>query len=161
MREWVVGGAIIESSGGLLLVENRRPNGLVDWSPPGGVIDDGETLVEGLAREVLEETGLRVTEWLGPVYRVQTEAPDLGWRMRAEIHLAKVFEGSVQVDDPDGIVVDAHFVPLDQLEDRLQAGHPWVREPLTEWLSERWLELRSFGYVLRGRDLATFSVTRQ
>lgn len=161
MREWVVGGAIIESSRGLLMVENQRPNGLVDWSPPGGVIDEGETVVEGLTREVMEETGLRVTGWTGPVYLVETEAPDLGWRMRAEIHLAAEFEGSVQVDDPDGIVVGARFVPLGQLDARLEGGHPWVREPLTAWLAERWVELRSFGYVLRGRDLETFSVTRQ
>lgn len=30
------------------------------WSLPGGVLETGETLKEGIRREVLEETGLRV-----------------------------------------------------------------------------------------------------
>ena len=76
MRDWVVGGALILSDEGVLLVQNRRRNGSHDWTPPGGVIDEGETLLEGLTREVQEETGLRVTEWAGPVYEVRCEAPD-------------------------------------------------------------------------------------
>jgi ADP-ribose pyrophosphatase YjhB (NUDIX family) len=39
MREWFVAGALIERDGELLLVQNRRRNGRVDWSPPGGVIE--------------------------------------------------------------------------------------------------------------------------
>ena len=58
MRAWLVGGAIVEGPDGLLLVRNRRRNGALDWSPPGGVIDAGESVLEGLTREVEEETGL-------------------------------------------------------------------------------------------------------
>ena len=43
MRDWVVGGALILSDEGVLLVQNRRRNGSHDWTPPGGVIDEGET----------------------------------------------------------------------------------------------------------------------
>ena len=96
-----------------MLVQNRRRNGSHDWTPPGGVIDEGETLLEGLTREVEEETGLRVTEWAGPVYEVRCEAPDMGWRLRVEAHVAVVYEGELRVDDPDGIVVDARFVDVD------------------------------------------------
>ena len=39
MRDWLVGGAVIEGPAGLLLVRNRRRDGSFDWSPPGGVID--------------------------------------------------------------------------------------------------------------------------
>ena len=38
-------------------------------------------------------------------------APDMGWRMRCEVHLAVAFDGELHVDDPDGIVVEAAFVP--------------------------------------------------
>ena len=39
MREWLVAGGLVESHDGLLLVQNRRRDGSLDWSPPGGVID--------------------------------------------------------------------------------------------------------------------------
>ena len=68
VRRWTVGGALIESGGSLLLVRTRRRGGRHDWTPPGGVIDPGETLVDGLAREVAEETGLVATAFarIGP-----------------------------------------------------------------------------------------------
>ena len=48
MRDWLVGGALIESDDGLLLVRNRRRDGSHDWSTPGGVIEEGEDLLDGL-----------------------------------------------------------------------------------------------------------------
>ena len=60
VRSWVVGGALIRHGDGLVMVANRRRDGSIDWTPPGGVIDAGEALLEGLAREVREETGLEV-----------------------------------------------------------------------------------------------------
>jgi 8-oxo-dGTP diphosphatase len=165
MRDWTVAGGLIESDEGLLLVCNRRRNGSFDWSPPGGVIEvaDGETLLDGLTREVEEETGVRVSEWAGPVYKVQAEAPELGWRLRAEVHIAVAYEGNLRVDDPDGIVVDARYVALDECEGQLAQCHPWVREPLTEWLTARWSHLEApapYGYRVNGSDLATLIVTR-
>ena len=162
MREWVVGGAVVLDGEQLLLVGNRRRNGSLDWTPPGGVIEihDGEVLLDGLAREVEEETGLRVTEWAGPLYSVVAEAPDLGWRLRAEVHLAVAWEGELAVDDPDGIVVDARFVDCPGCDGLLEACHPWVREPLAAWLKERWDEEQTFDYRVDGADLASVTITR-
>ncbi len=164
MREWVVGGAVVLSDDGVLLVQNRRRNGALDWSPPGGVIEvhEGESLLDGLGREVEEETGLRVTEWGGRLWSVTTEAPGLGWRLRAEVHLATSWEGDVRIDDPDGIVVDAAFVGCDDCVGHLDGQHPWVREPLTSWLDERWpsAAARPFDYRVDGADLRTVVVTR-
>ena len=78
MRRWLVGGAVIEGPEGILLVQNQRRGGRIDWSPPGGVIDDGEDVLTGLSREVREETGLIVTRWEGPIYTIEATAPDLG-----------------------------------------------------------------------------------
>ena len=162
VRNWVVGGALILSEEGVLLVQNRRRNGSHDWSPPGGVIDEGETLLDGLTREVEEETGLRVTAWEGPVYEVRCEAPDMGWNLRVEAHLATAYEGELHVDDPDGIVVDARFVPLDDCVGHLDTCHPWVREPLEAWLTERWAsgDRLPFGFRVSGADPSTVVVTR-
>jgi 8-oxo-dGTP diphosphatase len=165
MRDWTVAGGLIESDEGLLLVRNRRRNGSFDWSPPGGVIEvaDGESLLDGLTREVEEETGVKVTEWAGPLYAVEAEAVDLGWRLHAEVHLALSYEGELRIDDPDGIVVDARFVALDRCDEHLTQCHPWVREPLAEWLAGRWSHTDApppFGYRVDGADIATLVVTR-
>jgi 8-oxo-dGTP diphosphatase len=78
MREWLVAGALVEIDGALLLVRNERRGGHSDWTTPGGVIDaDDQSLLDGLTREVYEETGLRVTAWEGPLYEVNAVARDM------------------------------------------------------------------------------------
>lgn len=160
LHEWVVGGALVEGDGGVLLVQNRRRHGVLDWTPPGGVIDAGEALVDGLTREVAEETGLRVTAWRGPLWEIRVEAPGLGWRLRVEVHRAEAFEGELVLADPDGIVVDAVFVAPGDAAARLRGGHPWVVDPLVEWLDDPWPDRRSFRYRVEGDDMATVRVTR-
>jgi len=53
-------GAIILERDRVLLVERGNPPLQGYWSLPGGVLEVGETLEEGIRREVLEETGLEV-----------------------------------------------------------------------------------------------------
>jgi 8-oxo-dGTP diphosphatase len=52
-----VAGVIVDEAGRALLIK-RRDNG--HWEPPGGVIEPGETILDALAREVFEETGIRI-----------------------------------------------------------------------------------------------------
>jgi 8-oxo-dGTP diphosphatase len=52
-----VGGIVVDDHGRALLIrrlDNRR------WEPPGGVLELGEAIHDGLRREVREETGLDV-----------------------------------------------------------------------------------------------------
>jgi len=159
----VVGSALIEGEGGLLLVANRRRDGAVDWTPPGGVIDPGESVLGGLTREVEEETGLRVTTWApGPVYRVDAEAADAGWHLHVEVHRALRFTGDLRVgDDPDGIVVDARFTPVDECVAALSSSWLLLREPVAAWLAERWDDDgRVYRYRLDGADRASMVITR-
>lgn len=53
-------GALIFNRGRILLVERGNAPLKGWWSLPGGVLEIGETLEEGIRREVLEETGLVV-----------------------------------------------------------------------------------------------------
>ncbi len=163
MREWLVAGALVEVDGALLLVRNERRGGFSDWSTPGGVIDaDDATVLDGLTREVYEETGLRVSDWEGPLYEVHAVALDLGWRLRAEVYRAVRFEGDVSVEDPDGIVVEARFVDGADCAACLAEGAPWVREPLAEWLAERWGPdaARGYAYDVRGTRRDALTVRR-
>jgi 8-oxo-dGTP diphosphatase len=161
MRDWLVAGAVIEGPGGLLLVENLRRNGSTDWSPPGGVIDPGEAVIDGLTREVQEETGLVVHDWSDAIYDIEVAAPELGWRLRVEAFQALEWSGDLVLDDPDGIVVDACFVAAELCGGHLDGGYPWVGEPLGEWLTQPWPGRRSFGYDVAGSDVATLAVTRR
>ena len=146
-REWTVASGLLETPDGVLLVRNVRRGGIEDWSTPGGVIDDDDaSLLEGLTREVEEETGIRVHEWTGPLYEVHAFAPDMGWRMHCEVHLAVAFDGELRVDDPDGIVIEAGFVPLHECAERLSSCALWVREPLGAWLDERWAPGTGVGF---------------
>ncbi len=52
-----VSAAIVDDHGRILAIR-RRDDG--QWEPPGGVLELGETIEEGLRREVREETGLLV-----------------------------------------------------------------------------------------------------
>ena len=159
MKSWLVAGAVIEGPEGLLLVANRRRGGVIDWSTPGGVIDEGETVLEGLTREVSEETGLTVTDWDGLLYGIEVSAPELGWDLRVEVHRAAHVEGDLVIDDPDGIVFDATYLDVASCEARLAASHRWVREPLGAWIGERWLVARRFRYHVEGADPATVVVS--
>jgi 8-oxo-dGTP diphosphatase len=53
-------GAIIIEAGSILLVERGREPLKGYWSLPGGVVEVGESLVEAVRRETLEETGLEI-----------------------------------------------------------------------------------------------------
>ena len=59
-RPFVGVGAIIVEDGRVALIRRGRPPLLGEWSIPGGGLELGETLRQGLVREVLEETGLTV-----------------------------------------------------------------------------------------------------
>jgi len=51
---------LIFEDGRILLVERGKEPLKGYWSIPGGIVETGEKLVEGIRREVLEETGLDV-----------------------------------------------------------------------------------------------------
>ena len=55
-----VGALVFDEPNRILMVERGREPLKGWWALPGGVLEVGETLVEGVRREVLEETGLVV-----------------------------------------------------------------------------------------------------
>jgi mutator protein MutT len=55
-----VGAVVVSESGEVLLVKRQNEPLAGQWSLPGGMLELGETLEAGVAREILEETGLHV-----------------------------------------------------------------------------------------------------
>jgi 8-oxo-dGTP diphosphatase len=69
-----IGGVIIEDGRTLLIRRGSEPlRG--EWSIPGGTLELGETLEEGVARELLEETGIaiRVIEFIEVFDRIYAD----------------------------------------------------------------------------------------
>ena len=61
MRQFA--GVILVDRRGRLLLQERDEFPVIDpekWGPPGGHLEDGEDPAEGAARELLEETGVRL-----------------------------------------------------------------------------------------------------
>ena len=58
----VVVAAVVERDDGRILLARRLPEAHLGglWEFPGGAIEDGETPAEALARELIEEIGVRV-----------------------------------------------------------------------------------------------------
>lgn len=57
----IVGVAgVVLRGGSVLLIQRGQEPMLGSWSLPGGALELGETTAEGVAREVWEETGVRV-----------------------------------------------------------------------------------------------------
>ncbi len=57
-----IGGVVIENGRALLIRRGSEPlRG--QWSIPGGTLELGESLAQGVARELREETGLEVRVW--------------------------------------------------------------------------------------------------
>ncbi len=146
LRHWFVASGVIVAADRILLVENRRRGGRIEWSPPGGVVEAGEAATAGLSREFKEETGLVVDQWLGPIYRVEVVAPQRGFHLWVEAFAATDPGGELVIDDPDGIVSHAEWVDVTAVSERLDPSIPWIVEPLLAHLIEGVDDGRLFAY---------------
>lgn len=97
--------ALIEREDGrLLCVWNRR---YVGWSLPGGMVEEGESIIEGLVRELLEETSLRATSAMLVHERsVETETGIAGQDRASVVSVYRIFgaEGTPREVEPSSPV---------------------------------------------------------
>jgi len=142
VQAYTVASGIIVQQQQVLLVQNKRRNGSLDWSTPGGVVDPGEEVLEALQREVIEETAVIVDGWSQLLYTVDVDFVGSDMTLHAQVFRAHGFAGELHVDDPDHVVVDACWADSIAAQTLLETSPPWVHEPLLH-------ELRS---VLAGRD---------
>lgn len=89
--------AIVEHDGAYLLIEEHTPEGLV-LNNPAGHLDPGESLLEAVVRETLEETTcLFVPDRLVGVYHSRFQRPARGEDVT---YLRFAFGGTVGAPDP-------------------------------------------------------------
>jgi 8-oxo-dGTP diphosphatase len=107
-----IGGVIIDQGRALLIRRGSEPL-LGEWSIPGGTLELGESLQEGVARELREETGIEV--------RV--------------LELIEVFDRVYQGEQSSEVEIKPrprfHFVIADYLCERL-AGEPRAGSDVTD-----------------------------
>jgi len=134
-REFVVAAAILlDARGRVLLVGNDwQGQGNVRWTLPGGVVERYESTLDALAREVLEETGLKVTGIEQLAYSVHVEDRRRNDRAISFAFVAR-YEGLLNPRDPDGFIVEARFVPVEEVEELVPI--PPLREPLAAFLRD-------------------------
>src|SRR6266851_4531172 len=119
-----IGGVIIDQGRTLLIRRGGEPlRG--EWSIPGGTLEIGESLEEGVARELLEETGIevRVLELIEVFDRIFLEDASTGTQVKRRPRF--------------------HFVIADYLCERL-AGEPRAGSDVTDVAFAREDELTQF-----------------
>lgn len=115
--------AVVERDGKFLLVEEETDNGLA-FNQPAGHLEEGESLVDAVVREALEETAwhFRPTHLVG-IYHWKHPAKDV-------TYLRFAFGGELLAHEPqrslDAGIVAARWLGLDEVR-ATQARH---RSPL-------------------------------
>lgn len=73
-----VAGVIFNQAGQALLIQRGRPPSQGMWGLPGGLLDLGESMQDGLHREVMEECGVQIkigglVDVFEPIHRDEAE----------------------------------------------------------------------------------------
>ena len=116
-----VGGVVIDRERALLVRRGTEP-ALGEWSIPGGLLEVGETLAEGVARELLEETGLtvRVLDLIEVVDRIFRDPDGTAENKGPRYHFVIVdFLCELLTGEPhanDGEISDLAFVREEELD---------------------------------------------
>jgi ADP-ribose pyrophosphatase len=115
-RPWVSAHAIIfNQKNEILLTKRAAPPRRFFWSLPGGAIDLGETVEEGVTREIFEETSvqiknLRFVDYVNAIHRDNNGK--VLYHYVVLIYAADYLEGVVKADDD---ALDAKWFSSDDI----------------------------------------------
>jgi len=129
--------AIIVDNGEILLVKRANEPARGKWSPPGGVVELGESLVDAVKREVREECGLEI-EVDGLLDVVEVVRRDSKGRIRFHYvildYLARPTGGELR---PGEDASEVRWIPLRELENYE------ITQSLRKLVERHWSELLS------------------
>ncbi|WP_164978906.1 8-oxo-dGTP diphosphatase [Streptococcus parasanguinis] len=133
-----------DPTNGKVVLQYRSPERYKKWSGyafPGGHIEEGESLVESVIREVYEETGLTITN--PKLVAVKDWEPDEGGRYIVFCYKATEFTGQLRSSDEG----EVSWVEKDQLE-KLDLSYDML--PLLEVMEDS--DLSEYYYRKRTDD---------
>lgn len=107
------------------------------WTPPGGGVESGESITEAVAREVLEETNMRVIKQGLIGYQDIFEPDEINTQTR---HICLVEPIGEFVSDPDGDITEIKLVDPKDLKQYFDWGV--VGDRLLERVFEKLPKLR-------------------
>jgi 8-oxo-dGTP diphosphatase len=136
IRYWpAVGAIVIRDHTEVLMVGNDYGGDELIWNLPGGAVDPGEDLLQAVARELHEETGITALE-IGP----------LAWIVQAALKNDRPFiigfafeitawEGEAHLDNEveHGDVQQVEFVPFEEAITRMITGN---QHAFRDWLAD-------------------------
>ncbi len=152
----VVVAAIVERDGKFLLVEEKAEGRLV-LNQPAGHLDEGESLVDAVVRETLEETAWHfLPEALLGVYRWPHPT-------KATTYLRFTFIGSVSRHEPErsldhGIARALWLTPEEIRAERTRHRSPQVERCLDDYLAGQRYPLdllKDLGHIAASSSLRT------
>lgn len=109
---------VFVKNGKILLIQDVHSD---FWEFPGGGLEEGENLEEGLKREFLEETGLEISEVLEKVGEIKGSFYhfkfDIAWNGHRNFFLVKVKNGGMLLENGNNNDTKAaRFFKRDDLE---------------------------------------------
>ncbi len=102
-------GFCFDENGELLVIQAHPPNGT--WQVPGGTVEVGETLVDTLRREIVEEanTTIKDIQYLG-VQKVENDRND---KVIYQARFCALVDsvGELKIDPDKGYILPRKFIP--------------------------------------------------
>jgi len=128
-----VGAVVLGSDGRVLLVRRAHDPYGGKWDVPGGFLEEGEAPLDGLRRELREETGLEVE----PGRFVDALLDRYGDGEDAATTLNMYWEATVAGGEAEAgdDAAEVRWFPRDELPPDGEIGFPNVRQLLREWAS--------------------------
>ncbi len=129
--ETTVGAILLDGEGRVLLVRRAHDPHGGTWDVPGGFLEEGEAPVDGLRRELREETGLEVEP--GRFVDALLDRYGTGEDAATTLNLyweATAAGGEAEAGDD---AAEVRWFPRDELPPEDEIGFPNVRELLRGW----------------------------